>query len=170
MAAIERPSAGNGYHKTFVRLLDDSYRLWTGNDLVPGNLDGVDSGRYLFHAPFAVLAHSAESDPKFTYANNKAMKLFRMEWESIVGMPSRLSAEAANREQRERLLKAVNEKGFIDDYSGVRIASDGTRFSIINATIWNLVDIDGEYAGQAAMIADWKFLSSADAGSLSGET
>lgn len=136
----------------------DSYRRWTGRELIPPKFRESDAGRYLFHAPFAVLSHDGADDPLFTYANIKAMELFEMDWTAIVGMPSRLSAEADNQGERERLLRTVREKGYIDDYSGIRISAAGRRFRINNATVWNLVDADGRHVGQAAMFGDWTFL------------
>jgi hypothetical protein len=72
--------------------------------------------------------------------------------------PSRLTAEAPNREERARLLEVVTKRGFIDDYSGVRISKSGRRFKISRATVWNLVSENGEPHGQAATFSDWKFI------------
>ena len=73
-------------------------------------------------------------------------------------MPSRLTAEAPNREERARLLAQVTQHGFIDDYSGIRISTRGRRFRIAQATVWNLRDETGHPCGQAAMFAHWEFL------------
>jgi hypothetical protein len=70
-------------------------------------------------------------------------------------LPSRFSAEAPVREERARLLARVSRDGYIDDYSGVRIASSGRRFRIEQATVWNLVDADRSIHGQAATFAHW---------------
>jgi predicted DNA-binding protein (UPF0251 family) len=53
------------------------------------------------------------------------------------------------------LLERVAAQGFIDDYTGVRIAKSGRRFRIQRATVWNLVDSSGRRVGQAATFADW---------------
>ena len=76
----------------------------------------------------------------------------------VLRTPSRLTAEAPNREERARLLAAVTKHGFIDDYSGIRISKTGRRFRIAQATVWNLLDEKGNYAGQAAMFSRWEFL------------
>jgi ribosomal protein L15E len=81
-----------------------------------------------------------------------------MSWEELTRTPSRLTAEAPNREERARLLEAVAKRGFIDDYSGVRISKSGKRFKISRATVWNLVSENGEPRGQAATFSDWKFI------------
>jgi hypothetical protein len=78
-----------------------------------------------------------------------------MDWEEITRLPSRYSAEPLAREERMRLLQRVERYGYVDDYSGVRIAKDGRRFMIQNATVWNLIDEKGQRCGQAAMIREW---------------
>lgn len=52
--------------------------------------------------------------------------------------------------ERENLLARVASQSYIDDYSGVRIARSGKRFTIQNATVWNLINQDGVVLGQAA--------------------
>jgi len=64
--------------------------------------------------------------------------------------PSRLSAEAPVRAERDALLARVASEGYIDDYEGVRISKDGKRF-LIKALVWNVVGQDGEDRGQAAL-------------------
>ena len=59
------------------------------------------------------------------------------------------------REERSALLRRVTEQGYIDDYQGVRIARDGSRFLIHRATVWNLIDDTGRYHGQAAYFSTW---------------
>jgi hypothetical protein len=60
--------------------------------------------------------------------------------------------------RRMRLLAAVTQRGFIDDYSGVRISKTGRHFNISRATVWNLLTEDGQLCGQAAMFVQWEFL------------
>ena len=81
-----------------------------------------------------------------------------MSWAELTRTPSRLTAEAPNREERARLLAAVTAQGFIDDYSGIRISKTGRRFRIQQATVWNLLDDQGHYCGQAACFSQWHFL------------
>jgi len=54
----------------------------------------------------------------------------------------------------------VRDNGFIDDYSGIRISLNGRRFRINQATVWNVLDEAGAYAGQAATFSSWEFLPS----------
>lgn len=155
---MNEPSAANDFLAAHARLLCDSCRHWTGRSLVDPALDDVTAARTLFEAPFAVVSHGTESDPIFNYGNRKALELFGMTWRDFTRLPSRKSAEPVEREERERLLQRVTGHGFIDDYSGMRIAASGQRFTIQNATVWNLIDDVGHPCGQAAMFAEWQNL------------
>jgi len=153
-----RPAESNDYLAGHVQLLRDSLRALTGRDLISGNLSPAEAARQVFHAPFVVLSHNTDADPILTYANLAGLQLFEMPWEDLIQTPSRLTAEALVRAERDRLLARVTARGFIDDYSGVRVSRSGHRFSIHNATVWNLTGTAGQYQGQAAMFADWTFL------------
>lgn len=134
-------------------LIVASFRQVTGRNLVDHPVDS----RWLYEsAPFALLAHDRSEDPCFIYANKTAQACFGYDWGEFVGMPSRLSAEAPDREERQRLLDSVSAKGFIDNYRGLRIAKSGRRFWIEDAVVWQLVRSDGEHVGQAAMFRTWK--------------
>lgn len=139
-----------------ARLICQSYAHWTGRQLLQGKLEDV--ARRLYEADFAVLTHDTRPEPVFNYANRTAMRLFGMTWDEITQLPSRYSAEPMLREERAGFLERVAQHGFVDDYSGVRIAGDGRRFLIENATVWNLIDADGGFRGQAAMIPQWRML------------
>ena len=140
------------------QILARSLKHWTGRDLLPGNFSAPDLAEQLFHAPFVLVSHGTEADPVLNYGNAAALALWQMTWEELTRTASRLTAEAPNREERARLLAAVTARGFIDDYSGVRISKTGRRFRIARATVWNLLTEDGRRCGQAAMFRDWEFL------------
>jgi len=103
------------------------------------------------------MSHGTETDPIFNYANQCALDLFEITWENFIKLPSKYSAEANLQSERERILQQVAEKGYADDYSGVRISNKGRRFQINNATVWNMID-QGCCYGQAALIRDWAYL------------
>ena len=145
------PAPDNDYLPEHAGLLLRSYRLRTGRELADPRLSPRDAAHFLYHADFVVLSHDSALDPLFTYANLAAQARFEMPWREIVGLPSRLSAEPLARQARAQLLETVAKQGYIDSYSGVRIARSGRRFMIENATVWNLGD--GEYQGQAAMFS-----------------
>lgn len=149
------PDAENNFLVAHATLLLNSYRRLTGRELLPSALPPEEAAQRLYDAPFVVLSHNRDDDPRFTYANRTAQRLFAMPWGEIVGLPSRYSAEAPAREERQWLLDTVARQGYIDDYGGVRIARDGTRFAIRGATVWNLVDNAGRVVGQAATFAEW---------------
>lgn len=143
-----------------MHLLASHARL-TGRPLLErktGESDAELAAR-LYTAPWVVVAHGVEPDPCFNYANLTAQQLFGRTWDEFIGLPSRLSAEAPARDERERLLARVTAYGFIDDYSGVRIANSGRRFRIRRATVWNVSDATGQNIGQAATFAEWEQLS-----------
>ncbi len=132
----------------FFALLTGSYRRLVGRSLLPDASLGPD---WLYaDAPFAVLSHDTSADPLFVYANRTAQAAFGYGWDEIVGLPSRFSAEAPERAERQRLLDAVARDGFVADYSGIRIAKSGRRFPITDGIVWQLVDEAGVTHGQAA--------------------
>jgi hypothetical protein len=135
-----------------------SFKLFTGRVLLPGEFSAPDRAEKVFHAPFVLVAHGTEADPVLNYGNAAAFALWEMTWEELTRTPSRLTAEAPNREERARLLAAVTEHGFIDDYSGVRISKTSRRFRIAQATVWNLLTPEGARCGQAAMFSHWQFI------------
>ncbi|WP_069095855.1 MEKHLA domain-containing protein [Methyloligella halotolerans] len=142
----------NPLDQDFFDLLTGSYRRLVGDDLAPPGQDV----RWLYEeAPFAVLAHNTDEDPRFVYANRWAQRCFEMGWDEIVGLPSRYSAEAPERGERQRLLDAVARDGFVRGYRGIRIAKSGRRFFIEDGVIWQLIDDGGVWCGQAATFARW---------------
>lgn len=147
------PSADNAFQKAYAGLLLDSYRLLLKQDLLQSPL--TDIGRALYEAPMVVLAHDTAPDPVFCYGNLAAQQLFEIDWHEFVRLPSRFSAEPLARDERQRLLDLVTRQGYIDNYSGVRIAKSGKRFLIERATVWNLLGEDGQVIGQAAAFDHW---------------
>lgn len=152
------PSPDNGYLLEHVMLLRRSLRMQTGRDLVSAELGDVHAAEQIFKAPFVLLSHNEDVDPLLTYGNLQALQLFKLSWDQLTAMPSRLTAEVPERQERGRLLATVAARGFIDDYSGIRISHSGQRFRIQRATVWNLSDVSGRHRGQAAMFRDWVML------------
>lgn len=141
-----------------TQLILANFRRWLGRDLVEEAAGGAVTG--LFEAPRVVLSALGPSgtDHAFNYANRAALDLFEASWQELIGLPSSASAEPVHRDERRRLLDEVSRHGFIADYSGIRISRRGRRFRIRNAIVFNLVDSEGAYLGQAATFSDWEFL------------
>ena len=135
-----------------------SYRRWTGRELIPAAVSPEKCAEALFHAPFVVLSHGTQEDPILNYGNQAALNLWETTWEKFTSMPSRLTAEPINREERTRFLAQVSRNGYTDTYRGVRISSSGRRFLIEQATVWNILDANGQYIGQAATFNHWTCL------------
>ncbi|MCC8999579.1 MAG: MEKHLA domain-containing protein [Candidatus Contendobacter sp.] len=149
------PCPANRYQVEHAERLRNSFHDLTGRDLIDPALSPDDAAEALFHAPFVVLSHNAALDPLLTYGNQTALKLFALSWEQLIQMPSRLTAEVPNQAERARLLAEVTHRGFIDDYSGIRIARTGQRFLIQQATVWNLSNDQSHLCGQAAIFREW---------------
>jgi len=152
------PAEQNLYLQEHVSRLLVSFTHWTGKSLIETDAPIAEQARWLFYAPFILLSHNTAADPVLNYANRVALTLFELTWEELIGLPSRKTAEPSEREERERLLATVSRQGYIDDYRGIRVTKSGRRFMIERATVWNLLDDNGAFYGQAATFRDWKFL------------
>ncbi|HSY10316.1 MAG TPA: MEKHLA domain-containing protein [Candidatus Dormibacteraeota bacterium] len=135
-----------------------SLKRWTGRELFPGVSNPIELSQKVFEATFIIVSHGTEIDPILNYGNRAALALWEMSWEKLTRTPSRLTAEAPNREERARLLEIVTRRGFIDDYSGIRVSKTGRRFRISRATVWNLLTENGKSCGQAAKFDRWEFI------------
>ena len=158
MTVFSEPSPANSYLVQHINLLRSSYKHYLGKDLLDSQLTAAEIAKEIYYAPFVVVSHDTSPDPIFNYGNLKAQELFEMNWSEFTSIPSRRSAEPPNREERAKLLDQVSSQGFIEDYSGVRISKNGRRFTIEQATVWNVVDADDFYCGQAAMYSHWRYL------------
>jgi hypothetical protein len=151
--AFKHDTSTLSHNPEFHRLLTGSYERVVGRTLATR---GQEASWLYNDAPFVVLAHNTEPDPVFIYANKAAQKCFEYSWDEFVALPSRLSAQTPDRQERQRLLDAVAARGFTDDYRGLRIAKSGRQFWIEGATVWQLIDEDGKNHGQAATFSSWQ--------------
>ena len=137
----------------FFMLLTQTYCRLAGQSLVPEGMNPVVAARWLYEdAPFGVLAHTADADPVFMYGNKAAQKRFEYTWQELTRLPSRLSAEAPHREERQEFLDRVKRDGFACGYRGVRVTKSGKRFLIEDATLWQLCSENDTFYGQAVII------------------
>ncbi len=111
-----------------LHLLHSSFRHYVGRDLAGLAWQDVSTAHMLDAAPFVLLSHNTDADPLFTYGNQKALEVFEMDWETLTQLPSRYSAEALVREEREHLLQTVARQGYIDDYAGCAFPAAGGVF------------------------------------------
>jgi MEKHLA domain len=135
-----------------------SYQHWTGQSLFDLSMAPSELSQALFEAPLVVVSHGIETSPIFNYANQKALELWEYEWHRFIQMPSCESAELIEREDRQNFLDKTENKGFIHNYSGVRISSTGKRFYIQNVLLWNVLDENNQRCGQAAMFHKWQYV------------
>jgi hypothetical protein len=148
-----------------LRLIVTSYQRLTGKELLPcftaknvapATIEGTNPqssvlNQALWDAPRAIVAHGTGDDPIFFYGNRLALQLFEMSFDEFTRLPSRLSAEPMAQQARVELLAKVARHGYVEGYSGMRIAKSGRRFMIVDTTVWNLTDENGIRHGQAAV-------------------
>jgi hypothetical protein len=151
------PSAENNFLSQHIDLIAKSFENLLGYPLLVAT-DARPLAEHLFYAPCVLLSHNTDAEPLFNYANLQGLRLFELNWQALIALPSRASAEAINQAAREKLMTQVTEQGFIKNYAGIRISKTGKRFEIRHAIIWNLIDSTGLYQGQAAYFSEWKFL------------
>ena len=105
-----------------------------------------------------VVSHGLEPDPMLNYGNQAALDLWEMTWEELTRTPSRQTAEPVHQEERVRLLRVVEEQGYLDRYRGVRISATGRRFLVEEAIVWNVMGEWEQRIGQAATFSRWTWL------------
>jgi hypothetical protein len=136
----------------FFALLTGSYARLVGKPLVP---EGADAAWLYGEAPFVVVAHNTEADPRFVYANLAGQRRFEFAWGEFVTLPSRLSAQAPERSDRQRFLDAVAAHGYVAGYRGLRVAKSGKRFWIEDGLVWQLLGEGNVLRGTAAVFSKW---------------
>jgi len=170
---VEASSSGNGDDPN-QRILDDkdvffqsmtlasTYKQRTDLQLLGDQKVPVtEAVRALFYAPFVCCSHD-ETDT-FNYANKAALNLWEFEWDDFVGMPSTKSADDEDDEiqkERRQLLDDALEKGVVYNYNGVRKSKSGKEFVVKDATLWTLVDRDGDMLGQAVKFSKVEYVAS----------
>lgn len=158
MHNVNYPDFNDPFYTLQARLICSSYRRWTGKQLLPETGKTDNLVKALFDAPFILVAHGTETDSIFNFGNRAALALFEIGWDEFIRLPSRKSADEDNREDRVRLMARVKADGYATDCRGVRVSATGRRFSITGATVWNVVDGQDKYHGQAAMFSNWSYL------------
>jgi len=145
-----RPPACDAY----AQLLFESFARVVGRPLC-SPIAAPELAEHLWQMPQVLVSHGLGDEPLFNYGNAAGLALFEMLWPQFIATPSRESAEALNQDARAKIMNEVARRGFVEGYSGVRIAESGRRFRIENTVIWNVIDAGGAYSGQAATFARW---------------
>ena len=132
----------------FLEFAQQSFNKHT-NKLLP-----LDKNRDLISSFDECLLPIASHDTNgfFNYLNKAALSLFKVTKDQVIGRSTTMTAPKSEQKQRNELLNQVNSHGFIDNYKGIRVTSDGELFQIEDATIWNVVDKNSHKMGQAVII------------------
>jgi hypothetical protein len=67
------------------QLLLNSFRHWTGRELLERVGDRAYQAHALFLSPIVVISHGMEEDPLLNYGNQVALELWEMSWEDLRG-------------------------------------------------------------------------------------
>ncbi|MEJ5056055.1 MEKHLA domain-containing protein [Sphingobacterium sp. MYb382] len=134
-----------------IQLIDQSlHRLTHCNLPAPNNIQ--DRICWIKHqAPYALLAHDKDAEPKFIFANDTALHTFGYNEVEFIGMPSKNSASQEHRVARSLKLAGAASEKIIFGYQGVRVSKSGVSFPIYGGIIWNIQYHDGRPLGQAAI-------------------
>lgn len=140
-----------------VELLLNSFEALNKNKIVERTTPEEDYQK-VQKGDFVLVSHNGADDPILNFGNDFALKLWEMDWDTFIKTPSRETAETDLQKKRQEMLSLVSEKGFYDQYEGIRISSSGKRFKIKNVVVWNVVKKSGVKVGQAAYFNDIEFL------------
>ena len=159
MLPNEPPWLREGGLRIAATILADYQRLF-GRPLLSGchTWPARQAAQELFGATPVVLAHDGGASPRLIYANAAALRLWDRPWDSMVGMPSRLTAEPRERQARQLALEQARRQEAITNYAGVRVNRHGRRFRIEGARLWTLQEGSSEPLGQAACFESWWWL------------
>ncbi len=141
--------------------LCQSFQKWTGRSLLSVPISDLSPdaiAQALFHAPVVVVSHGNQTDPILNYGNQTALDLWQMDWTEFTQTPSRYTAQPDEREQRATLLEQAKTQGWIDNYTGIRIAKTGKRFWIRKVILWTVLDEASDRCGQAATFSTWDYI------------
>nr|WP_102349206.1 MEKHLA domain-containing protein [Bacillus sp. Marseille-P3661] len=146
-----------GFTEEHAKRLNESFKKWIGHDLIPLQADKSLLDQ-LYHSETIILSHGTEVDPVLNFGNQAALTLWETDKEDFIKTPSRLTAEPMERAERARFFEEVTANGFVNNYTGIRISSTGKRFYIKQAIVWNIIDDNNNYYGQAATFSEYEYI------------
>jgi MEKHLA domain len=144
-----------------------TFHALSGKELVPLKLlddDPAEAAKALFFLPDrVVVSHGTQEGPEgpvLNYGNSAALKRWSASWEQLTSMPSKYTAEPMEQSARQAFLDTVTKNDIVENYSGVRVTTEGKRFLLINGSVWNVKpkEFDGLRIGQAATFNAWEDL------------
>ena len=141
-----------------VETLLDSFEKLVQKQIIVRTGDPIEDLKLIEGGEFVLVSHNGGKDPILNYGNQFALNLWELNWKDFTKTPSRKTAEIDLRARREEMLKIAKEKGFYDEYEGIRVSSTGKRFRIKNAIIWNVLNKDNATIGQAAYFTDIEYI------------
>lgn len=116
-------------------LLRTYFEVTGGKELIPMKVlekDPTEAAKLLFFLPNrVVVSHGTQNDaegPVLNYGNSAALKRWGASWEELTSMPSKYTAETVEQSAREAFLQKVYADGVVENYSGVRIGLDKSRY------------------------------------------
>lgn len=143
--------------KILLQDILDSYKQLIGLELLERTNQENDFD-LIQNADFILVAHGNEIDPIFNFVNKAGLLLWEMTEDEFCNLESRKSANLDKREEREKLMNSVKEKGFYIGYEGIRASKSGREFWIKNVNVWNVYNSDNHFIGQAATYNKWEYL------------
>jgi hypothetical protein len=105
------------------------------------------------HERYAVVSHGTQDDPIFCYANAATLATFQYSEEEFYQLPSRKSAPTVGgeRNNRQKIMKDVDNNQVWDIPSGIRQRKDGSLFEFRDVILWNVYTDKGQRVGQCAV-------------------
>lgn len=142
----------------WTQIILNSYQKLLGKELINRDGNPLKEAEELFYAPIVVLSHNTDSDPIYNYGNLQALNLWELSWDELLKTPSKSTTEVMLRSEREKILKEVATKGYVENYGGIRKSKNGKKYKLENVIVWNLTDEENQYCGQAATFSEWENL------------
>jgi MEKHLA domain len=120
-----------------------SYNNINNNITTPEQLDR--------NTRFGILSHGMQDDPIYNYGNCAALELFDQTLETLCQTPSRYSTVESLMEDREQLIRKINDVGYGTILNAVRTTPKGKLFVIQKIWIWHVYHDNGRRIGLAAL-------------------
>ena len=141
-----------------------SFTVLTGRDLVPYDANPSLLAERVQRAPFIIMSRSFERDELPAYGNDLALNLWQQSWDQFTALPMSDESDASAEEQVmwEQANELALAVGHADVVSGVLTAGPGRRIRFTRATIWNVLDDDGQIVGQATLLPTWRWLQGSE--------